>query len=235
VSASLPLFGAEPEEQQLLGRLQALGLTRVTELRLTGNRSVMVSLTPNGILRLHRGYVLAPDSVLRAVVRFVAPATRRTVRRAAERELLRFEPERFGSGAQARRHDAPRPGDVLVTDRLARRFAELNASHFGGALPSLPIRLSGRMRTRLGQLCLDPQTLEPFEITLSRRHLELHGWDEAEHTLLHEMVHLWQWASGYPVDHGPLFRSRARAVGVAPSARRRLRTPLSRNRAALYD
>ncbi len=97
------------------------------------------------------------------------------------------------------------------------------------------MRLSGRMRTRLGQLCLDPATLEPFEITMSRRHLDRHGWNEAAHTLLHEMVHLWQHVQGYPVDHGPIFRSKARAVGVTPSARRSLATPSSRSKAALYD
>ena len=41
-----------------------------------------------------------------------------------------------------------------------------------------------------------------------------HGWDEALHTLLHEMVHLWQWASGGKVDHGTTFRTKAKEVGL---------------------
>jgi predicted SprT family Zn-dependent metalloprotease len=75
------------------------------------------------------------------------------------------------------------------------------------------------MRTRLGHLSLD-QAGRPTDITISRRHLAAHGWDEAEQTLLHEMVHLWQWVIGHTVDHGPQFRAKAREVGVAAAARR---------------
>jgi hypothetical protein len=38
------------------------------------------------------------------------------------------------------------------------------------------------------------------------------------------MVHQWQAETGLPVDHGPLFRAKAREVGVLPTARRRLAT-----------
>ncbi|HSB54978.1 MAG TPA: SprT-like domain-containing protein, partial [Gemmatimonadales bacterium] len=55
---------------------------------------------------------------------------------------------------------------------------------------------------------------------LSRRHLAEHPWAEVEHTMLHEMVHQWQAESRLPIDHGPTFREKARAVGVLPAARR---------------
>jgi hypothetical protein len=225
--------GKMQDEQMFSERLAALGL-RARAVRLTDNRSVMVSMTRTNVLRIHRGYATAPDSVLRAVVRFVSRGTRRPDRLAAQREILSF-PVRDVVRVRRGAHAAPRPGDLFLTDRLARLFDELNRLHFGGRLPDIPLRLSGRMRTRLGQLCLDPDTLEPFEITMSRRHIERHGWDEARHTLLHEMVHLWQFASGYPVDHGPIFRSKARAVGVVPSARRRLEAATGPRRAARYD
>jgi hypothetical protein len=61
---------------------------------------------------------------------------------------------------------------------------------------------------------------EPSEIVVSRRHIRRHGWEEALHTLLHEMVHQWQDETGHPIDHGRVFRAKAREVGVAPSARR---------------
>ena len=83
----------------------------------------------------------------------------------------------------------------------------------------IPIRLSGRMRSRLGHLSLDREG-RPTEITISRRHLGADGWEEVAHTVLHEMVHLWQHASGHPVDHGPTFRAKAHAVGAHASARR---------------
>lgn len=207
----------------------------VTRVRLTENRSVMVSLTPKGELRVHRAYAAAPDEVLRAIVQFTARGVRRQARLAAQQVILGYDigpqPER----RRRRRNVAAHPGDLPKTERLAVLFDALNRRHFDGALPDLPIRLSGRMRTRLGQLCLDPATLEPFEITMSRRHIDRHGWAEAEHTLLHEMVHLWQYVNRYPVDHGPIFRSKARAVGVIPSARRSLKTSISRLAAALFE
>ena len=72
-------------------------------------------------------------------------------------------------------------------------------------------------------------TGEPHEITMSRTHIDRHGWDEAAHTLLHEMVHQWQAEAGLPVDHGPTFRRKAREVGVEPRAHRQVR---SKGRAA---
>ena len=226
-----------PEDRLLARRLELLGLHPVAGVEVTDNRTVMVSLSPRGVLRIHRGYAMAPDRVLKAVVRFVAPRTRRAQRRAAEREILAFRPEDHASGpARARRSgDRPRPGDEEKTRRLVRLFAEYNARHFGGALPALPFRISGRMRTRLGQLCIRHETGEPYEITMSRRHIDRHGWDEASHTLLHEMVHLWQHRQGHAVDHGRLFRRKAAEVGVVGAARRTVRTPRGRGRAARTD
>ena len=37
------------------------------------------------------------------------------------------------------------------------------------------------------------------------------------------MVHLWQYVSGHRVDHGPVFRAKARAVGVHAGAERWVR------------
>jgi len=112
--------------------------------------------------------------------------------------------------------------------RLARLFRALNARYFGGRLPELPLRISGRMTRRLGQLTLERKSGRPVEIAISRTHLERHAWDEIAHTLLHEMVHLWQWQAGLKVDHGPAFRRMARAVGITPAARRAVRDVVAR-------
>ena len=117
--------------------------------------------------------------------------------------------------------ERPRPGDLLLVHRLSQAFDRFNQEHFGGQLSSLPIRLSGRMRTRLGELSVDVRTGHPIEIAISRRHIARHPWIEVEQTLLHEMVHQWQAESGLQVDHGPLFREKARQVGVVPCAKRR--------------
>ena len=83
------------------------------------------------------------------------------------------------------------------------------------------------MRARLGHYMSAAPSGEPAEIVVSRRHIRRHGWEEALHTLLHEMVHQWQDETGHPIDHGRVFRAKARDVGVAPSARRTV-TPLAR-------
>ena len=233
---SAPVGILLPEEELLTRRLAALGLRDLAGVRVTDNRAVMVSLSRRRVLSIHRGYAQASDRVLKAVVRFLAPATSRPLRKAAQHEILDFRAELHVEGPPRRRRqgDRPRPGDVAHTDRLAQLFREANAAHFDGALPELPIRLSGRMKSRLGQLCLSHETGEPFEITVSRRHVERHGWAEVADTLLHEMVHLWQHVQGHPVDHGAAFRAKARDVGVEPAARRSVRRPAA-SRAARYD
>jgi hypothetical protein len=208
---------------RLSARLSLLGIRGVARIVTHTNRIVMVSLGARGVLRLHRGYAHAPDRVLRAIVRFLDPRLPRAMRRMAERELLDFPVERHAPAPPGpSRRERPRPGDLLLLHRLSQAHERFNGEHFDGALGSLPIRLSSRMRTRLGELSVDVRTGRPMEIAISRRHIARHAWAEVEHTLLHEMVHQWQAETGIPVDHGPTFRHKARQVGVLPGAKRSL-------------
>jgi hypothetical protein len=211
----------------LYDRLQQLGLRDINRIIVHQNRTVMVSLCAGGVLRLHQGYSFAPDGVLRAIVRFLNPRLPRAARRAAEREFLAFPVEEFAPPSERPvQPERPRPGDLRVLHRLRQLHEALNLSHFGGVLGDIPIRISSRMRVRLGELSVDIRTGRPLEISISRRHLARHPWAEVEHTMLHEMVHQWQAETGLPVDHGPLFRAKAREVGVLPMARRRI-TPVA--------
>jgi SprT-like family len=210
----------------LAERLRLLGLHGVDRVVTHTNRIVMVSLGARGVLRLHRGYGDAPDQVLRAIVRFLDSRLPRAIRRVAERQFLEFPVELHAPAPPATaRRERPRPGDLLLLHRLSQSHDRFNSDLFGGALGGLPIRLSSRMRTRLGELSVDIRTGRPLEIAISRRHIARHPWAEVEHTLLHEMVHQWQAESGLPVDHGPGFRRKAREVGVLPGARRTLGGP----------
>ncbi len=119
-----------------------------------------------------------------------------------------------------RRVERTHPADERLVRALSTSHAELNAGKFGGELSQLPIRVSRRMRSRLGHYTLRGQTWREAEIVISRRHIRRDGWDEAVHTLLHEMVHQWQDERGLKVDHGREFRRKARAVGITPLARR---------------
>ena len=100
--------------------------------------------------------------------------------------------------------------------RLVRLHQILNSRHFDGTLGTIPIRLSERMATRLGEF----QAAEDgaVAISISRRHLERDGWEAVAETLLHEMLHQWQCEQGMPLDHGPAFRKKARAVGITAAA-----------------
>ena len=208
-------------EDQLPVRLQELGLREVDRVVIHTNRTVMLSLRRR-VLRIHRGYGFAPDRVLEAIIRFLNPRVSRALRRRAEREFLEFPVEEHAPSTSHLRRDRPRPGDVLLLHRLERLHRDLNAGHFGGMLGTVPIRISGRMRRRLGELSVDIRTGLPLELSVSRRHIARDPWSEVEHTMLHEMVHQWQAETGLRVNHGPTFKKKAREVGVLPAARRKI-------------
>lgn len=206
----------------LEGRLAMLGLRDIDRVLTHTNRTVMLSLNKR-VLRVHRGYAFAPDRVLQAIVRFLNPRVPRALRRRAEQEFLAFPVQDHApSRPRAERQERAQPGDIAFLYRLESLHRQLNAQHFGGALGEIRIRLSGRMRTRLGELAVEIRSGRPLDIAISRRHIARHAWSEVEHTLLHEMVHQWQAEIGLRIDHGRTFRQKAREVGVLPAATRRV-------------
>lgn len=210
---------ASAEPASLAARLRALGLPPVRRIELHRNRQVMLSWKPGVLLRIHEGYGQAPDPVLKAMVTFLRPGIRRPARLAARRLFLDFSLTQFADPAPPRqRIPRLRPGDAPLMAELQRVFDELNVAHFDGTLGPIPLYLSDRMRTRLGELRLDRQSGKAERITLSRRHLRRDGWVAVRETLLHEMVHQWQAETGQPVDHGSEFRRKAMAVGITPRA-----------------
>jgi len=207
----------------LFSRLEELGLRGVDTLVLMRTRRVMVSLIGR-TLRVHEGYAEAPEAVLKAVVAFAIARTK-AERIAAREVILAHDVERAPA---PRRQEPLRPGDLALMTQLSEAHRQLNRQHFGGSLRDIPVRLSGRMATRLGHYDAGSRHTPP-EIVLSRQHIVKHGWREAMHTLLHEMVHQWQHETSRPVDHGPEFRAKAREVGITPAARRDV-TPLERRK-----
>jgi len=208
--------------ERLLGaRLRQLGLATDMAVATHNNRTVMLSVTARGQLRLHRGYGHAPDRVLRAILRFIDVRQPKDRRRAAEREFLAFPVHMYAPSRKGPvRLERLRPGDDEVLQRLREMHRSLNVRWFDGALTDISFRLSSRMKTSLGELCLDARSKQAISIAIGRRHLRRHGWMEVEHTVLHEMVHQWQAETGRAVDHGREFRTKARHVGITPAARR---------------
>jgi hypothetical protein len=210
-----PAAAAPKDADELLARLRGLGLKRIERCRLTRNRNVMVSFR-GPELRVHRGYLAAPDETHRAIVAFIEGRTR-AERRLAQRQIVSFKIDDPAPAIRPRR-ETIRPEDEPLAAKLREWHARYNGEFFGGALRPVPVRVSRRMKSRLGHYTAAGGGLG--EITISVRHLRRHGWKEALHTLLHEMVHQWQDETGHPLDHGPAFRAKARELGIVPRAKR---------------
>jgi SprT-like family protein len=202
--------------EELRARLQRLGLGSQYRVRLTTNRTVVVSYS-GGELRIHDSFLGANEEVWKAIIIFVH-GRNRVARQEARRTILEFPVARPPDAPRRRRApEGPHPADIPTIRELSRWHRAFNDDRFGGVLRQVPIRISRRMKSRLGHYSPAMDGREP-EIVLSRRHIRRDGWNEALHTLLHEMVHQWQDEQGLPVDHGSRFRAKARAVGITPLA-----------------
>jgi predicted SprT family Zn-dependent metalloprotease len=231
--ALLDLFGPPtggpnhlaPEPRPVTGADRVLDVVRRAggaweRVILTRNRRIMASVSRGGRdLRLHEAFSDAPEPVLRAVAELFTSRSRR--RRDAARSVVREFILSLPAAEPARpreRKPLTAPSDVRHLARLQREFDRVNAAYFDGTLPRVPIHLSRRMRSRNGHF-----SSRPVEIVINRRLCSHGAPGEAEHTVRHEMVHLWQHASGRPVDHGRDFRDMARRLDVHPRATRNVR------------
>jgi len=208
--------GPPKNAEELRARLQRLGLGSQYRVRLTTNRTVVVSYG-GGELRIHNSFLGADEEVWKAIITFVHGRTR-VVRNEARRTILEFPVARATDVPRKKRSpERTNPADMPLIRELARLHKAYNEERFDGVLREIPIRISRRMKSRLGHYSPASEGCEP-EIVLSRRHVRRDGWEEALHTLLHEMVHQWQDEQGLVVDHGASFRAKARAVGITPLA-----------------
>ena len=214
------LLGHSPEEP-LLSEVRRGGAS-FRAVAFTRNRRTMVSVGDRGAtLRLHECFRAAPPEVLRAVGGLLARGA--VADRAAPREIVRaFLAAAFAPTVPAPPPAASRNRRRLAADRphLARLQAEfdrVNAEHFGGALPRVHLALSGRMSRRNGHF-----SSTPVEIVISRSLCNNALDGEAEKTLRHEMVHLWQFVEGRKPGHGRDFRRWAERLGVHPRATRQV-------------
>lgn len=204
-------------------RLTEHGLDADREVQVHENQRVMVSLSDRGVLRLHRGYAYAGDHILRAVIVFIEPGIPRAEAKKARRILLGFPVERYSKTVHVRKRLPYRhhPGDVTDISRLERLHSQLNELHFASSLHRVSLRISHRMKRKLGEITLDGND-QPAAITIGRLHIDRDGWTQVMVTLLHEMVHQWQAESGIAVDHGKKFHSKAIEIGISAFASRRV-------------
>ena len=125
----------------------ASGSNASTRCRLTRNRNVMVSFRGARAARargLSRG---AGATSIRAIVAFVEGRTR-AERRAAQRRIVAF---RVATPRERRRGASARVPTTSRSPRSSRSgISGYNAEHFDGALKAVPVRVSRRMKSRLG-------------------------------------------------------------------------------------
>lgn len=99
---------------------------------------------------------------------------------------------------------------MSIDYQLHQLFWEINHVHFGGILPIIELRFSGRLKTTGGQYFRKPTKL----IQISNRYLLMeNGWDEVKDTLGHEMVHYWLDFLGKPCGHTKEFRIKLNQCG----------------------
>ena len=213
---SLALDEEPPKNaEELQERLRALGLGTMHRVKLTKNRTVVVS-HGRGELRIHHSFLTAPEDVWRAVIAFVH-ARSKVKRSEARQKILAFPIRTPDEPVRRRAPEKTDPRDEPLVQELKRLHAAYNRDQFEGKLKDVSIRVSRRMKSRLGHYTKADE-FGPAEIAISRRHIKRDGWNEASHTLLHEMVHQWQDEQGLGLNHGRQFRAKARAIGITPSA-----------------
>ena len=91
-------------------------------------------------------------------------------------------------------------------------FIRLNDEHFDGQIPDIPVVWNTRMTTTAGycryknegMISMRVSIIEPYKIDLSDKLFRNEGYDLAkiERTLIHEMVHVWQWETNDWDDDG---------------------------------
>jgi hypothetical protein len=222
-------------EEEILEFLRASGARSLRRVRLKENRSTIWSLTQHGrVLNLHRAFAGASARLLENFVVIAneafrpTPAYRRAARRVADwppvnRELarLRAQNRRLRSAGPRDRGVGPccaTPGQRVYLRKLYRY---LNVTRFGGRLPaSMALRLSNRMKTRLGHMVPGTRDGRPAVVEIALNvDLMLSGNGRARlDTLLHEMAHAADYLFDGHSGHGETWRKWARRAGCAAEA-----------------
>lgn len=223
--APIPAPPAPPRDPGVRSEPEVLAVLRRhgsahQRLVFTHNRRTMISVGKDrSLIRMHVSFAGADEAVLAAVAVLYtpgAPARKRSAAKQSVRAFINAIPLDRAAARPIRRRAHPR--DRVHLERMQAAFDEVNRTSFAGRLPRVPLHLSRKMRRRNGHF-----SSRPLEIVISWR-LCAHGAPgEAEETMRHEMIHLWQYVEGLPVDHGSAFRRAAHRLNVHPRATRPVR------------
>ena len=234
---------AARSEKQVLTLLHRRGARRLRRIRFRPNRSTIWSLTQGGtVLNLHVAYRTAPLELMDhfAVIAREARQGTTAYRAAAEEvrswdglelELRRVRREHrlrrdpIGKRHERRRRRLDQAGPCCGTSEqrvyLRRLYRYLNRTRFDGRLPDqVPLRLSNRMTTRVGQMVPGVRNGIRYILELALNvdlMLEGNGRERID-TLVHEMAHGAEWLFDGKIGHGPGWRRWARYAGCNETA-----------------
>lgn len=225
-------------ERQVLTLMRRRGASRLQRVTFKTNRSTIWSLTQGGAaLNLHVAYRTAPLHVLEHFATIVREATRDTVayRAAASavrlwdglelelRRIWREQRKRPRRPSQRRRRVSDAGPCCATEDQkiyLRHLYRYLNRTRFDGRLPEIPVRLSNRMTTRIGQMLPTMRDGQRHVVELALNvdlMLEGNGRERID-TLVHEMAHAADWLFAGKLDHGDSWRRWARYAGCRETA-----------------
>ena len=228
LSLGLPLIEAD-----VLCLLNRAGASRVRRVVFRRNRSTIWSLTQRAtVLNLHEGYRKAPPSVIGAFAVIAADARRSTSAYRSACKVVRDWPGLEDALSRLRHGDEgchPRVfrrsvrcvGTADEKQRFRTLYASFNEGRFKGRLPAdLTLRISGRMKTRLGHITPQgsPRRRSVGEIALNRVLFRAGSDTILEETLLHEMAHVAAYLFDGDPGHGLPWRRWATRVGCMPTA-----------------
>lgn len=220
------------------------GAVAIRRVRFKPNRSRMISLSSDRrSLNIHECFRAASSDILDAVAVFIrAPARSPDYRDAVQRMRAWWDGQ-----VRIDRHGAMnglRPRACCATREqrgfLARTYARLNTTRFGGLLPDgIAIRLSNRMSRRFGHVYYGVERGGDRLIEEIALNVDLMIEGNERHlldTLLHEMAHAEAWLLHGHREHGEAWRTVALRVGCEPRAcsmvrirrRRGAHTPVTR-------
>ncbi|MEZ4416784.1 MAG: SprT family zinc-dependent metalloprotease [Gemmatimonadota bacterium] len=225
-------MAASHSETEILALLRKRGAKHLKHVRFRANRSTIWSLTQDGgVLNLHVGYRRAPKQVLEAfaVIASSARGTSASYRRATA--IVRNWPGlesameelaiQSGDPRLLRLEPGPCIGSEAQRSFLRRMYRHLNRQRFAGVLPDdLPVRVSGRMVSRLGQMVPGLRFGRRVVIELALNvDLFLAGNDrELVETFAHEMAHAADYLLSGRQGHGASWKRWARIAGCEPVA-----------------
>lgn len=205
----------------MLAALRARGVEGAARVVFKDNRTRLLSVSRDRrTVYLHRCFAAAPPAVVDAMATLLAGRRRAAATRRAARVLRAWAAEHAPLPVAS-----PKPGrcDGTPAQRavLRERYGEYNRGYFGSRLPAVPLRVSARMRRRLGHVrCHRTEDGRRVVVELAINALLFDAGNEAvfRETLLHEMAHVEAWLVHGHRGHGAIWKRIAQRVGCEPRA-----------------